>query len=250
MMPDNPESSTTSTSISNEITKETSARICTHMNEDHYVSVYAMAKSLLTPSNNNINNTKLSNVKLVKVTLEGCQITAVSCQGDSCEMLKLFYNFQPPLRNSAQVRPAMVEIHHKVCAPQLSWFITRIDVFIVFVVVALLGYITHVVGTDHFTKILQDFTYLQGRTWIAEHLSMAVKYSWYFALVVHFLEALYVVYQAQITLKLQVIPTTLLWFFMVGCVGIPVTKEFLDLLRVHHHHKNDKDKGVKKERLE
>ena len=223
------------TTNNNEISKETSARICTHMNEDHAVSVYAMAKSLLPASKQ-----KISNAKLKNVTLEGCQISVVTCQGDLCEVHNVFYKFHPPLADAGQVRSAMVNIHHQVCAPQVSWLVTHVDALVVLLIVVLLGYATHMIGTERLTEILQQNTLLGGTRLLsvggAKYLSAAVKYSWYFAILAHGAEALYVVYQARTTLKMRASGAAL-WFLMVGSVGWPITKEFLELLRVHNKSK-------------
>ncbi|CAB9497448.1 expressed unknown protein [Seminavis robusta] len=215
---------------STEVSAETSTRVCTHMNEDHAVSVYAMAKSLLPGKK------KITDFKLKKVTLKGCEISAVSCQGELCEMHKLFYPFQPPLASAQEVRPRMVAIHHQVCAPEPTWLVTHIDALAVLIVVALLGYGTHVIGTDNLTEMIEQAPKLNDTISMvfgsASTFSAAVKYAWIFAIVAHVGEGGYVVYHAKITLKLQT-QVIVLWFLMVASVGFPITKEFLELLKVH-----------------
>ena len=76
-----------------EISSEASKRMCAHMNEDHGVTVYAMAKSSFRLQG----GWKLTDAKMKKVTLQGCEIQAVTCSGDLCEMQRINYPFNPPL---------------------------------------------------------------------------------------------------------------------------------------------------------
>jgi hypothetical protein len=65
-----------------------------------------------------------------------------------------------------------------------------------------------------------------------EMFASQVIFFWYFAIIVHLMEAAYVAYHAIRTMKLK-LPSTLLWFYMTSLVGFPVAKRFLEFLKVH-----------------
>ena len=230
------------TSTDGGISAETSKRICSHMNDDHAVSVYAMAKALLQGST----GTKITSATLKSVDLEGCDIAVVTCTGDLCEMKQLKYPFEPPLKSGSEIRPRMVEIHKEVCAPQISWLFTHPDALAVLIVCALLGYGTHVVGVEALSANIEANvsvnSFISMIFGSATFFSRLVKYAWIFAVVAHAGEGLYVAHQAQHALKLE-LTSRLLWFGMVCCVGFPITKEFLELLNVHQKNSSKEEKG-------
>lgn len=216
--------------MGDEITAEASNRICTHMNDDHAVSVYAMAKSLLP------NGVKITDAKLKEVVMDGCNIAVVTCKGDLCEMKRLMYPFRPRLKSAAEVRPRMVTIHQQVCAANPLWLVTHIDALVIIIIMALLGYATHIMGLDALSEKIAGSDGLNSVISMvfgsARGFSNAVFYSWVFGVGAHVLEAIYVVYEGGKTLKLGA-KAQLLWFLVVSCVGYPVTKEYLDLQKVH-----------------
>lgn len=232
----------TTTSKGGGISAETSKRVCSHMNDDHAVSVYAMAKAMLQGSA----GTKITSATLKSVSLEGCDIAVVTCTGDLCEMKQFTFPFAPPLKSGSEIRPRMVEIHKQVCAPQISWLFTHPDALAVLIVCALLGYGTHVVGVEELSANIEGNATINSILSMifgsAAFFSRLVKYAWIFAVVAHAGEGLYVAHQAQHALKLE-FKSRLLWFGMVCCVGFPITKEFLDLLNVHQKNSSKEAKG-------
>lgn len=234
--------SATTSSKDGGISAETSKRVCSHMNDDHAVSVYAMAKAMLQGSA----GTKITSATLKSVSLEGCDIAVVTCTGDLCEMKQFTFPFVPPLKSGSEIRPRMVEIHKQVCAPQISWLFTHPDALAVLIVCALLGYGTHVVGVEELSANIEGNATINSILSVifgsAAFFSRLVKYAWIFAVVAHAGEGLYVAHQAQHALKLE-FKSRLLWFGMVCCVGFPITKEFLDLLNVHQKNSSKEAKG-------
>jgi len=212
------------------ISEETSQRICTHMNDDHGVSVYAMAKSLLGK------NTKITSATLKKVTMEKCTLSVVTCHGELCEMKTLAYNFEPRLKTASEVRSRLVAIHHQVCSPPFLRFVTDPLTSSVVVVMALLGYGTHVVGVDALATAIENHASLNSMIslvfYSATNFASLVRQAWFLGLFLHDLEAMYVLYQARTALKLNANAQTA-WFLCCAAVGWPMTKEFMDLLRVH-----------------
>lgn len=92
------------------ISPETSKRICAHMNNDHAATLYAMirARSLVK------RGFSLTEARMKKITAEGCSLQAVSCSGDLCNIDKVEYEFDPPLRDASQARKRLVAIHREV----------------------------------------------------------------------------------------------------------------------------------------
>ena len=96
------------------ISEETSNRICVHMNEDHAVSVYAMAKRQGPKPEP---GWKITTATIKSVTMTGATITVTLCRGDACRQIPVTYPFIPPLTEPHQIRSRMVAIHHHVCNP-------------------------------------------------------------------------------------------------------------------------------------
>lgn len=97
-----------------EISEETSIRICAHMNDDHAVSVYAMAKRKVEMPGK---NWSISNAFIKKVTMQGCDIQVILCHKTLCQDAKIFYPFLPPLDTPTQIRSRIIAVHHQVCTP-------------------------------------------------------------------------------------------------------------------------------------
>ena len=98
------------------ITEETSKRICAHMNEDHAVSVFAMAKR----SANLRDGFSISKATLQKVTMEGCHLQVMLCRGDACRVERVIYPFLTPLSDPSEIRSRLIEVHHEACRP-VAW---------------------------------------------------------------------------------------------------------------------------------
>jgi Protein of unknown function (DUF2470) len=97
------------------ISEETSTRICIHMNDDHMVSVFAMAKRKVEFPQGK--GWKISNVILKTVTMVGAEMLVTLCRGDACQQVTVTYPFVPPLTEPNQIRSRLIAIHHQVCSP-------------------------------------------------------------------------------------------------------------------------------------
>ena len=75
-----------------------------------------------------------------------------------------------------------------------------------------------------------------------DSLFMGVKVSFYFGIVAHVLEAIYVAYLCQTKLKLNII-TTLSWFVVVTMVGYPMTLKVLNFVSIHNQSSQKKKKN-------
>ena len=214
-----------------EISEETSKRVCTHMNEDHAVSVYAMAKSLLGDSSS------LTEATLTRVTNTACHIRAILCNGDVCEMRQLEYSLDPPLASPAQLRPRLVAIHHAVFQPKVSWLWTKPICRVILVLSVPILYATFGLGVDKVVNLMET----HSNSWWSQCLllvyrsprnfAVALALAAWFIVIAHSLEALYVFYHAIKTLKLKQ-SSAMQWYALITCVGFPITGEFIDLLQV------------------
>lgn len=97
------------------IPPEVSKRICDHMNEDHAVSVYAMAKRVVKLPKEK--GWKITSVLLKTVAMDGAELRLTLCRGDACKQQIVTYPFRPPLTEPSQIRSRMIAIHHRVCTP-------------------------------------------------------------------------------------------------------------------------------------
>jgi hypothetical protein len=82
-------------------------RICTHMNDDHGLSVYAMAMRSLyasgkagTTSSQSLSKISLKNAKLSDISLKDYTLSYVYCNGDVCSMERVTVPFQQPFMTS------------------------------------------------------------------------------------------------------------------------------------------------------
>ena len=111
------------------ISEETSKRICDHMNEDHAVSIYAMAKRQGPKPEP---GWKMTATTIKTVTMAGATIHVTMCRGDACRQVQVVYPFIPPLTEPHQIRSRMVAIHHQVCNPKNCYDHTLFPATVVF----------------------------------------------------------------------------------------------------------------------
>ena len=86
---------------SNEIAPAVSKRICSHMNDDHKISIYAMTKAALKSPDN---KKKLTNLKMKSISLSGYDLSFVICSGEVCEMKTITVPFDPPLGSAKEAK--------------------------------------------------------------------------------------------------------------------------------------------------
>jgi hypothetical protein len=209
------------------ISAEASKRTCEHMNDDHAVSVYAMARLLLRlPA-----GVKLTDARLKKVTMDGCHLSVATCRGDLCEMKQLVYEFDPRLESPSQVRSRLVAVHQKVCEPRWQWLVATP----VAVAILCMTYGTWL-GVPQMTDMIESAkeinVYVSKVFGSANMLALLIRFFFYFIVVAHTAEATWAAYKCRTVLKLQAKPT-LMWFGMVLLLGYTVLPELLTLLTVN-----------------
>jgi len=232
---------TTSTSAkSAQVTPADSQRICQHMNEDHAVTVYAMARRAFADTLNgeNGNRWKLSSdTKLKSVSLQGCTLQGTACSGDLCQRLQAELPFAPPaLESKADLRPRLVALHHELMTPQTSWLVTKPAARGIWPTILAMGYGTLVLGIDGMTDLWDHKMSFMG-TKIAqtlgstERLSYVICILFWFSVVAHGLEAVYGWYHCRTTLRLG-LKQQLHWALLLAAVGGPVLLELNPLITV------------------
>lgn len=84
--------------MAEEISDQTSRRICEHMTMDHASSVTAMVLESLGTSE------KISDCKMTRITLASCTLSYVACMGKECQLHTIEYPFDPPMKSVAEAR--------------------------------------------------------------------------------------------------------------------------------------------------
>jgi len=228
------------------VSDETSKRVCDHMNDDHSVSVYGMAQSALSAAGESLPPSwKISKAELTKVSLKGCDIRVVACSGELCEMRRVRFEFVPPLTSASQLRPCFVEVHHRVLAPKWRWMKEKSVVPLILVVEALLAHGTLVLGPSGLKAAIEEagtvHPMVSAVFWSPTAFVGLVRAAFWFSVIVHGGEAVYVAYHALRTLKLRPL-SALQWFAMICLTGYPVTVEFLPFLEIHRSSQQKRSK--------
>ena len=209
-----------------ELSAEQSARVCKHMNDDHAVSVYMMARRVVGPSLPA--GWKLTDAKMKKVTAEGCHLQAITCSGDLCEMKAVVFPFVPILTSAAQVKPKLVAIHHQVLSPQWQWIYQKPLALKLMVSFAMLGYGTLVVGHEGMTAYLDQTNLIKRFYSHTNVIAIAIQFVFYVTTVAHIAEASFAAYTCRKAFKLNW-NGTMQWIVMVFIVGFPILNEMTTL---------------------
>ena len=216
---------------SSEITDEVSKRMCQHMNEDHAVSVYAMAKSLvkLKPG------FKLSGARIKKVTLSGCSIQAITCCNDACVPLDVVFPFDPPLQSASEARSRLVKVHQALVTPKVSWFVTKTLPMIVVPVWLFLIWASQIASKEELENVLGNVSLIQMLPMSPQdrlsNSKLLIDLAFFFTFFGHFFLSVFVADKAITLLKMTPV-TLLLWMACVMISGYPFFAEFYDLYKV------------------
>ncbi|KAL3758825.1 hypothetical protein ACHAWU_007942 [Discostella pseudostelligera] len=226
-----------------EISPETSDRICAHMNDDHAATIHAMIMSRL--SHREEVTCKIQNAKMISVTMKEYTLSFVLCNGDTCEMKKIAVPFDPPLTTSAEVRPRLIEDHHRALIPKFSWLITDPVMRMLFSACILLGLGT-ALGEEELVTRINEIPW--ARSFVEFILGSSTRFvnlvigAWYFSLIAHTLEAIYTAYLCKTTLKMKP-ATTMKWFVLNVCTGFPIMNKVQELVAIDHAARSLKSKS-------
>ena len=211
------------------------------MNEDHAATIHAMVLSSLSGPDARC---KVQNAKMKSVSMSGYTLSYVLCDGDACSMKRASVMFNPPLTSADEVRPRLIEEHHRALSPKFSWLITDSMMRVLFGGCLLLGVGT-VLGKDELASRIDDAPWVAGIVGSifgsSALFAKLVVGSFYFSLAAHGLEAVYVAYLCKTTLKVKV-GTTLQWFLLNLCTGFPVMNKIRELVGVDRAARSSKKK--------
>jgi hypothetical protein len=211
-----------------EISPETSARICSHMNEDHAATCHALVLSTLSSWTEK--KCKVQNARMTSVTMMGYNLSYVLCNGDVCSMKNAMIPFIPPLKSSAQVRARLIDDHHKALNPKFSWLVTDPIITILFTVSILLG-VAMALGREEFTIIVDRTSFIKHIFGSSSRFVGAVINIWYISSVAHILEAMYTAYLCKTVLKLKT-GAVMKWFVLNAMVGFPIMSKVQELAAI------------------
>ena len=235
-MTDRVESNQHPSSASSEITPETAKRVCKHMNEDHALSIYAMAKRKVSSWPKDGGTWKISDATLQSVSMEGCVLQVVFCRNDLCQVQKVTYPFEPRLKHASELRPRLVAIHQEVCKPSFTsiWLSSPLAIIIA-LGFAGSAYCALVLGLDQLTVNIENSTRFHSLISTcfgsATNFAYVVGFVFFFTISAHTLEALSVVMKSRV-LKFST-TTTAAWVLQVFVAGFPVFQQFRDLFDMH-----------------
>eukprot|EP00527_Entomoneis_sp_CCMP2396_P006599 CAMPEP_0198142014 /NCGR_PEP_ID=MMETSP1443-20131203/4912_1 /TAXON_ID=186043 /ORGANISM="Entomoneis sp., Strain CCMP2396" /LENGTH=229 /DNA_ID=CAMNT_0043804933 /DNA_START=62 /DNA_END=751 /DNA_ORIENTATION=+ len=214
-----------------DITPEASKRICKHMNEDHYITVLAMARSvaILKPG------WKVSEARLLEADLWKFTLQAVTCSGAMCEMQKVDFPLHPPLNYSSEIRKRMVEIHNQLLQPKLYWLIKPQSVINLFLLTAM-AYGELVLGIEGMESAIDGSKKYHHMA--TDTLVLVLRCVFWFTVCVHSIEGAYGFYHSRTTLKLK-LPGQLMWGALLLIAGFPVMSEFTPLVQAALAHQQE-----------
>lgn len=226
----------------NDISPETSKRICDHMNEDHGNTVFLMAVNVYKINKKTKKSGwHISGARLQTISLTGCHLQVFICCGDLCEMERVIYPFIPPLESPSDARRRLIAIHHIVTAPKFYWLITKPLAASIVPIFALLGYQVLVMGISGMESSLESGGGTANPLMMLVHSLLIdgfgvstrivvelLRFVFWFLIVAHVGEASYGVYHCR-TMKLGW-KHQIMWFVLLFLAGFPILKEFQTLI--------------------
>lgn len=226
------------TTNENDITEEISQRICDHMNHDHYVTVYAMAKYSVFYKKR-LRKFSISHVKMKQITSISCIMSVTLCSKDVCEMMTIQYPLFPSIQyGTNELRLRLIMIHHKVLHPydmlshQLSFGKLYAVFFVMFLLTILTFFCTYEQRFTLFYNIYESSSYLMMKlsptivSMIAQHIPTL----FWFTLIGHIIQADIVVYYSRRYFKLSW-KTCILWFLCISCFGTIAFLPMFDIIQ-------------------
>jgi hypothetical protein len=222
-----------------EINADTGRQLAKDLNANHPLTVYGMASTSKKLSS----GAHVTTAKAKAVTNKGCNISLVTCRGDLCEMHNCLYEFRPPLKSAKELPQRLPAIYNQVCAPRISWLVTKPLALGILIVCGLLGYGTEILGTEGMLALLEQAPRLEHGVATVfgtpQTCCSMVMGSWYVSVIAHLGEALWAAYHCVNTLKMDT-TATLQWFLVIWAVGYPIFIEFRSLIKSHEDNSKSK----------
>lgn len=217
-----------------EISVEAGKKLAAEMTEKYPAMVYAMAKNAGAeiPA-----GSKISSCKVLSVTSKECEVSYVTCQGDSCSMpKKVVYKFNPPIEGD---KVYMLRLQSRICAPKFHWLFTKPLAFLILVTCTLLSIAAMGLGVSGMTRLLDQMPRLEaGAATIfgsAHAFAVVVLGAWCFAVVCHFVECSIAYRHCERRLRFSNEHSSQ-WAMMVFLVGWPIFSELRELIEAKELH--------------
>lgn len=178
---------------------------------------------------------KISSFRVKSITNTECQVSYVTCRGDTCDMPKTAtYKFRPPLDGN---KIFLLKLQSDICAPKFHWLFTKpLALFILILCIALsIGAMG--MGVDGMTENLAKYPALEnGVTAVfgsPKFFSWVILGAWCIAVLVHFIECAvaYRICERSLRFSNEISSA---WGLLIFMVGYPVFQELLEI----HHAKN------------
>jgi hypothetical protein len=222
------------------ISPETSSRICAHMNDDHAHTCHAIVISATSGRETG----KVQHAKMTSVSMTGYSLSYVLCDGDACAMKEITIPFVPPLNSPDQVRPRLIDDHHRAMTPKFAWLVTDPIQRMIFGVCILLG-VGMVLGREGLGSAVDGTPWaksmIDSTFGSSARFAEAVIWAWYFSLAAHSLEGVYTAYLCKRVLKLKT-GATMKWFVLNACVGFPIMNKVKELVAINSASKSKRKK--------
>eukprot|EP00548_Thalassiothrix_antarctica_P016509 CAMPEP_0194191914 /NCGR_PEP_ID=MMETSP0154-20130528/68653_1 /TAXON_ID=1049557 /ORGANISM="Thalassiothrix antarctica, Strain L6-D1" /LENGTH=159 /DNA_ID=CAMNT_0038914961 /DNA_START=22 /DNA_END=497 /DNA_ORIENTATION=+ len=126
-----------------EFNEQAASRICSHMNDDHAISVYGMVLANRSSPNE---KGEVKDTKMTSITMNECTLSYVLCNKESSDLKTTAVKFDPPPQTVPEVRRRLIEIHHKVLAPNPYWLVTDPLSLAIIIISICLAYGTYAFG--------------------------------------------------------------------------------------------------------
>mmetsp|Transcript_30966 Transcript_30966/g.48494 ORF Transcript_30966/g.48494 Transcript_30966/m.48494 type:complete len:231 (-) Transcript_30966:207-899(-) len=162
-----------------------------------------------------------------KITANTLTISYVECEGTMCALNSVDVAFNPPIKSADDAIDRIVTDGKIAMEAQCTWLVTEPLPLVILAVTAALGYTTLVLGEDGLQSAIQSWPLIGQKiisTIFGSYFFGVVRASFYFAIVAHAAEAIYIAIMLRKRASLGYL-VCLKWFALICFVGYPLTKK-------------------------
>lgn len=202
---------------------DSSSVIIKDLNEKHPNTLVALVVA------NTKNGATPTQINARKITADTLTISYVECEGTMCALNSVDISFIPPIKSADDAIDRIVTDGKIAMEAQCTWLVTEPLPLLILTVTAALGYTTLVLGEDGLQSAIESMPSV-GQTIISTifggYFFGVVHASFYFAIVAHAAEAIYIAIMLRKRASLEFL-ACFKWFALICCVGYPLTKKAL-----------------------
>jgi hypothetical protein len=141
------------------------------------------------------------------------------------------------------VSPRLRKESHKAMSARYIWMFTETLPLLILTIMLVFGHITFILELDGLQSTINEVplasTLVESIFGNVDTFYLAVKGSLYLAVVLHVIEAFYVVFKLHSQFSLPGV-TLIKWFVLVSFVGYPMTSKALEFINVHDEQNSKK----------